>query len=198
MGYEQYLFTGKTVPSITVGETLKYPVPTNEDRELYRSFLSNPKTPTGAILWTQLRLYLLQPDWLFNADGKTKRSRIRSRVSEETFKHVFEGVAPWKKWVDNPNSQIDLLLTASACKSCGEEYFSGRLLRQIKKHPFFWQFAIDTAGWLIEELQVDAEDSPLANWLYEIRDIQFEKLPDMEQQVSFWLQCMIEEDSQRL
>ena len=197
MGFEQYFFQGRIAPELPFNQrgpwTLHYPEPTKSDRDDYRKLLSSKEelTYSDIIVWGQLRLYLIKPDWLFNYREKQQRAKVAGRVTSEFSEKLVKGFHLIALFQETPVLQESLFLSAVALLSHGHPELSERLKKQVVRSPSAWAPVIKMSDWLYEELQIEVDGGPACDFLEEIRQLQFQEKVPLEEQVDLWLSKFI-------
>ena len=192
MDWHSYLFNGRTVaecPFTTNGQmTLRYPEPDKEDRAEYRRLLKEGiKSDLDVYSWGQLRIYLIQPDWLMNSQKRNQRKRLVKYITQEFADNMLKEYSPLQIFQETPAHQESAFITAIALLTYGYSQFAEKLVKEIKKHPSSWGFSIQMAGWLLDELQLEVDEGPVYELLEEVRHLEYQEEATLEEQVSLWL-----------
>ncbi len=197
MGFEQYFFQGKIAPELPFNQrgpwTLRYPEPTKSDRGDYQKLLESTEelTFTDIVVWGQLRLYLIKPDWLFNYSGKQQRAKVASKITPKFVEKLVKGFNPVAIFQETPILQESLFLSAVALLTHGHEGLSFSLRKQVLRAPSAWAPTIKMADWLYDELQIEVDGGPVCDFLDEMRQFQYQEHVPLEEQVDLWLSKFI-------
>lgn len=197
MGFERYFFQGRIAPELPFNQrgpwTLHYPEPTKSDRDDYRKLLASAEdfTYSDILIWGQLRLYLIKPDWLFNYSGKQQRAKVSARITPEFVEKLAKGFNPIALFQETPLLQENLFLSAVALLSHGHDGLAAPLKKQVLRAPSAWSPTIKMADWLFDELQIEVDGGPVFVFLDEIRQLQYQEKIPLEEQVDLWLSKFI-------